>query len=80
MPEYNIDAVRNRRIRAGIAGTAMAETMDLGFPTYYKKEKGQIKWTLAEGKFLADFFGTTIEELFLTKKSHKMRLPARRYY
>ena len=68
MPEYNIDAVRNRRISAGIAGTAMAEIMNLGFPTYYKKEKGQIKWTLAEGKFLADLFGTTIDELFFTQK------------
>ena len=52
----------------------MAETMNLGFPTYYKKEKGQIKWTLAEGKFLADFFGTTIDELFFYPESpHKMR-------
>lgn len=64
MPEYHINAVREHRIRSGIAGTAMAKEMGLSFPTYYKKEVGQIKWTISEGKFLADFFGTTIDALF----------------
>lgn len=65
---YNVDAVRQHRIRAGITGTAMAEIMGINIPTYYKKEKGQIKWSLTEGKFLADFFKTTIDALFFGKE------------
>ena len=61
---YNVDAVRKSRIRAGITGTAMAEIMGVNVPTYYKKEKGQIKWSLVEAKFLADYFKTTVDALF----------------
>ena len=68
MAEYNVDAVRDYRIRAGIAGTDLADAMNIGFATYYKKERGQVKWTLSEGKFLADFFQTTIDELFFDSK------------
>lgn len=68
MPEYNINAVREHRIAAGITGTAMADMLGLGFPTYYKKETGHIKWTLAESKVLADFFGETIDTLFFGHK------------
>ena len=65
---YNITAVRDRRIRAGISGMAMAKVMGINIPTYYKKEAGQIKWSLSESKFLADFFKTTIEDLFFEQK------------
>lgn len=65
---YNINAVRDRRISAGISGMSMARVMGLNVPTYYKKEAGQIKWSLDESKALADFFKTTIDELFFGEK------------
>lgn len=64
---YDVNAVRERRIRAGISGMAMARLMGINIPTYYRKEAGQIKWSLDESKFLADFFKTTIDELFFGK-------------
>ena len=64
MVGYDINAVRDRRIHAGISGMSMAQVMGINIPTYYKKEAGQIKWSLDESKFLADFFKTTIDELF----------------
>ena len=66
--DYSITAVRDRRIKAGITGMAMARVMGINVPTYYKKEAGQIKWSLDESKFLADFFKTTIDELFYGQK------------
>lgn len=65
---YRITAVRDRRISAGISGMSMARAMGINIPTYYKKEAGLIKWSLDESKFLADFFGTTIDALFFGSK------------
>lgn len=64
MKRYNVEAVRQRRVRAGITGTAMASIMGLHVPTYYKKEAGQIKWSLDEAKFLADYFKEPLDTLF----------------
>ena len=58
------DAVRKKRLEAGITGVALAEHLGIGTPTYYKKETGAIKWSLEEAKRVADFFGTTIDALF----------------
>lgn len=61
---YDVSAVRERRIRAGLSGMAMAQILGMNVPTYYKKEAGQIKWSLDESKILSDFFHTTIDKLF----------------
>ena len=65
---YNVTAVRDRRIQEGISGMSMARAMGINVPTYYKKEAGQIKWSLDESKWLADFFATTIDALFFDNK------------
>lgn len=63
-----IENVRNARIARGITGVAMAAHLGMNFPTYYKKETGQIKWSLPEAKAVADFFGTTIDALFFDQE------------
>lgn len=46
----------------------MAKYLGISKSSYYKKEIGEIKISLAEAKKLADFFETNIEELFFSNK------------
>ena len=46
----------------------MARYLEISKSSYYKKEMGEIKISLVEAKKLADFFETSIEELFFNKK------------
>lgn len=46
----------------------LAKYLGISKSSYYKKENGKIKISLLEAKKLADFFETSIEELFFNKK------------
>lgn len=60
--------VRFLRKVHGFNQDVMAKTLGITKATYSKKENGSIKFSLEESKVLADFFETTIDELFFDKK------------
>lgn len=56
-----------RRIRRekGIKAIEISEKLGLNTEgAYYKKETGQVPFTLTEGKIIADLFNMPIEEIF----------------
>ena len=62
---YDVNAVRDLRRGQGLSGHAMAHIMGIPVGTYYKKEIGDVKWTLSEAKYLlknrlARLFGKTM--------------------
>lgn len=46
----------------------MAELLNITLSTYSKKETGKASFTLEEAKKIADYFKTTIDELFFSDK------------
>lgn len=44
----------------------MAKVLDIGLNTYNCKENGKTNFTLDEAKIIADFFNTTIEDIFFS--------------
>lgn len=42
----------------------IADLINVGLNTYNFKENGKSQFTLDEAKTLADYFGTTVDELF----------------
>ena len=67
MAQTTTSGVRERRVAAGISGVAMAEYMGMQVSVYYKKETGDIKWSLEEAQRVAEFFGESIEAIFCAK-------------
>lgn len=61
---YDVNAVRDLRRSQGLSGNDMAQIMGIPAGTYYKKEIGDVKWTISEAKFIADYFKKTIDEIF----------------
>ncbi|WP_144533502.1 helix-turn-helix transcriptional regulator [Bacillus pumilus] len=64
----NTSKVRFLRKLHGFNQDVMARKLGITKATYSKKENGSIKFSLEESKVLADFFETTIDELFFDKK------------
>lgn len=64
---YDVNAVRDLRRGQGLSGHAMAHIMGIPVGTYYKKEIGDVKWTLTEAKYIADYFKKTIDEIFFAQ-------------
>ncbi len=50
----------------------IADILNISPCNYYKKEKGEIRFSLLEAKKIADYFGLTIEEIFFDNKVSKM--------
>lgn len=66
------EKLRQLRTERGISAKKMAELLDLETEgAYYKKENGTIKFTLSEGKRVADFFGLPIEAVFFAGELSK---------
>lgn len=64
--------VRKIRIQQRWKGEEVAEALNISLPAYYKKETGQLRFSLEEAKALSDFFGLSIEEIFFTDEIPKM--------
>ncbi|MEX5836439.1 helix-turn-helix transcriptional regulator [Bacillus velezensis] len=60
----NITKVRFLREKHGLKQDDMARTLGITKATYSKKENSYIKFSLEESRVLANFFETTIDELF----------------
>lgn len=65
---YSAGAVRDYRHASGVTAEELARLLDIAITVYYKKETGKIRWTLCEAKFLADYFGRPIEEIFFNER------------
>lgn len=63
--------VKELRENLGLKQEALAELLNISSASYSKKECGNIKFSLFEAKKLADFFGTTIENIFFTNEVSK---------
>nr|WP_287825377.1 helix-turn-helix transcriptional regulator [Clostridium sp.] len=50
----------------------IAKILDISLGNYNKKEGGKIRFSLIEAKKIADYFGTTIEEIFFENYVSKM--------
>lgn len=59
------DNLRAIRRRLGISGSDMSALLGLKtVPAYYKKETGNVKFTIDEAKLIADRFDMSIEAIF----------------
>lgn len=59
------EKLRKIRQEKGIKASALAEKLGLKTEgAYYKKETGQVPFTLTEGKIVADLLEMPIEEIF----------------
>jgi len=56
--------LRVARLKARVSQEDIAKLLGVNVNTYSSKERGKTEFTLGEVKKLADFFGTTIDELF----------------
>lgn len=50
----------------------LAELLNIGLNTYNMKENGKNPFTLEEAKKLADYFSTTIEDIFFVNEVNTM--------
>lgn len=56
--------VRELRELAGLKQDEVAALLEISPANYCKKESGMIRFSLPEAKILADYFGSTIENIF----------------
>lgn len=56
--------VRELRESAGLKQDEVAALLEISPANYCKKESGIIRFSLSEAKILADYFGSTIENIF----------------
>lgn len=60
------ERLRQLRTDQGVSARTLAALLGLETEgAYYKKENSTIKFTLVEGKKIADYFGLPIEAIFL---------------
>lgn len=56
--------IRQERIERGINAQVFADLIGVNVPTYYKKEAGDLRFSLLEAKKIADYLSASIDELF----------------
>lgn len=63
------EKLRELRNSKNISADEMSEILGLETKAaYYKKEAGNVKFTLAEAKKISDFFNLPIEEIFFANE------------
>lgn len=79
IPHLNIERgdvmilkIKKLRKEKGITAQPLIDLLKVTPGNYYKKELGQIKFSLLEAKKVAEFFGKTIDEVFFDKAYSKM--------
>jgi putative transcriptional regulator len=63
--------LREMRNESGISIPKILDLLKISKATYYRKEKGKIKFSLYEAKKIAELFGKNIEEIFFEKSVEK---------
>lgn len=66
-----MNRLRLMREQRNIKQEKIAGILGISLGNYNKKESGKIRFSLNEAKLIADFFDTTIEEIFFTNKVSK---------
>lgn len=66
--------LKSLRAAQDITQRNMAELINVSVPTYNRKELGIRAFTLEESMKIADFFGKSVEEIFLSKKLTQTKL------
>lgn len=57
--------LKEKREKKGYTIRDMAKVIDMSEANYWKKENGQVKFSVAEALNIADFLETTVEKIFL---------------
>ncbi|MBP1926879.1 DNA-binding XRE family transcriptional regulator [Sedimentibacter acidaminivorans] len=63
-----MNKIKLLREKNNIRQNEIAQFLNISACNYYKKETGDLRFSLIEAKKLSDYFGLTIEELFFTNK------------
>ena len=58
------EVLKNMRKEKGYTCEQMAKIIGVTRPSYFKKERGEIIFSLPDAKKISDFFGKSIEENF----------------
>lgn len=64
--------VRELRLQLKIPAKALSEILEISSCNYYKKELGQIGFSLEEAKKIAVFFNKSVESIFFNTDSSKI--------
>lgn len=64
MPINFTSKIKAYRSLHGIKQEDMADLLGIGLNTYNLKENGKNSFTLEESKKIADFFNTTVDDIF----------------
>lgn len=60
----NLGIIKDLRQKNKATFKDIGRLLDIGTTGYYKKEHGDRRFTIEEAKILAEYYNTTIEELF----------------
>lgn len=71
--------LRNIRELNHLKQDDLATLIETSLPNYSKKENGEIRFSLVEAKRIADFFGSTIDEIFFDNDVSKNETPGLPY-
>ena len=59
------EKLRMLRMKNGVSMVQLAEVIGVATQqTYYKKETGMLRFNIGEAIALAEFYGTTVEDIF----------------
>lgn len=64
--------LRQIRTERNVSAKEMCELIEIQHPTYYKKENGQVRFSLSEAAKIADFFNLAISDIFFEVESSKI--------
>ena len=64
--------LKKLRKEKNISTNVLVDILGISRCNYYKKELGQIKFSLDEAKQLSDCFGMSIEDIFFNQENSKM--------
>jgi putative transcriptional regulator len=67
-----ISNVRNIRTEKDIPAQAVIDTLGITHGTYYKKELGQLRFSLTEAKKISELFEMSVEDIFFADEVSKM--------
>jgi DNA-binding XRE family transcriptional regulator len=59
------EILKRKREMKGYTIEDLARVIDKSAPTYFKKENGDVKFTVSEALKLADFLDEKVEDIFL---------------
>jgi DNA-binding XRE family transcriptional regulator len=65
----NLSNVRKIRLEKNISAQVVINALGITHCTYYKKELGQLRFSLLEAKVISNLFDMSIEDIFFPQSS-----------